>query len=91
MDTDAFLMALRRFYAQRGKPFELLSDQGTNFRGGNKELHEAFSSMEPQLQEQLSKQSIYFRFNPPHAPHFGGTWEREILSVKTALKVVLQG
>lgn len=46
--------------------------------------------MEPQLQEKLSEQSITFRFNPPHAPHFGGAWEREIHSVKTALQVVLR-
>lgn len=38
MDTDSFLLALRRFVARRGKPFELLCDQGTNFRGGDKEL-----------------------------------------------------
>lgn len=31
IDTDSFLMALRRFLARRGKPFELLSDQGTNW------------------------------------------------------------
>jgi len=38
MDTDSFLMSLRRFVARRGTPFELLSDRGTNFRGGESEL-----------------------------------------------------
>ena len=32
MDTDAFLMAFRRFVSRRGKPYELLSDNDTNFR-----------------------------------------------------------
>ncbi|KAL0186159.1 hypothetical protein M9458_017829, partial [Cirrhinus mrigala] len=32
LDRDSFLMALRRFIARRGKPFEILSDQGTNFK-----------------------------------------------------------
>ncbi|XP_076733061.1 uncharacterized protein LOC143413643 [Maylandia zebra] len=91
MDTDSFLMALRRFIARRGKPFEILSDQGTNFRGGDRELQEAFKVMEPRLQEKLSEQSITFHFNPPHAPHFGGAWEREIRSVKSALQVALKG
>lgn len=50
--------------AQRGKLFELLSDQGTNFKGGSKELHEAFSAMEPSLQEQLAAEQIQFRFSP---------------------------
>ncbi|XP_038136832.1 uncharacterized protein LOC119780760 [Cyprinodon tularosa] len=46
--------------------------------------------MAPCLQEQLAEQRIRFQFNPPSAPHFGGTWEREVKSVKTALRVVLR-
>lgn len=90
LDTDAFLMALRRFISRRGKPFELLSDNGTNFVGGDKELRAAYESMIPQLREQLAEQQITFRFIPPGAPHFGGVWEREVKSVKQALKVVLK-
>ncbi len=82
-------MALRRFIARKGKPFELLSDRGTNFIGGNKELLEAYQSLTPDLQAALAKQKISFKFNPPHAPHFGGTWEREIRSIKTALETTL--
>ncbi|KAK0132488.1 Gag-Pro-Pol polyprotein [Merluccius polli] len=89
MNTDSFLMALRRFIARRGKPFELLSDRGTNFIGGTRELQEAYQSMTPDLQAILAKQRISFKFNPPHAPHFGGTWEREIRSIKIALQTTL--
>ncbi|KAE8292497.1 hypothetical protein D5F01_LYC09867 [Larimichthys crocea] len=89
IDTDAFLMALRRFIARRGKPFELLSDQGTNFKGGDRELQEAFAALQPDLQEQLAPQQIHWKFNPPSAPHFGGCWEREIRSIKQALQVTL--
>ena len=89
MDTDAFLMALRRFIARRGKPHELLSDQGTNFRGGNSELQDAFKALTPELQAQLAGQQISFKFNPPNAPHFGGSWEREIRSIKSALHTTL--
>ncbi|KAJ8346588.1 hypothetical protein SKAU_G00279890 [Synaphobranchus kaupii] len=38
MDTDSFLMSLKRFTEQRATPYELLSDQGTNFRRGESEL-----------------------------------------------------
>ncbi len=31
-----------------------------------------------------------FAITPPNAPHFGGTWEREIKSVKAALRVILR-
>lgn len=89
MDTDAFLMALRRFISRRGKPYEILADRGTNFRGGATELQEAFALLQGPLKEHLASQEIAFQFNPPHAPHFGGTWEREIRSVKSALQVVL--
>ncbi|XP_022519806.2 uncharacterized protein LOC111190345 [Astyanax mexicanus] len=89
MDTDAFLMALRRFIARRGKPHELLADQGTNFKGGSSELQEAFKALTPELQAQLASQQIDFKFNPPHAPHFGGSWEREIRSIKSALHTTL--
>lgn len=55
-------------------------------------LHEAFETMTPHLKEQLDLQPIVFRFNPPppRAPHFCGVWEREVRSVKTAIKVVLK-
>lgn len=85
MDSDAYLMALRRFVARRGSPAELWSDQGTNFKGAERELKEAFEEMVPALQQQLARQKIKFNFNPPAAPHFGGVWEREIRSVKSAL------
>lgn len=90
LDTDSFLMSLRRFIARRGKPYEMWSDRGTNFRGGHRELQTAFENMEPDLKQQLAKQTINFCFNPPHSPHFGGTWEREIRAVKSALQVVLK-
>ncbi|XP_026061422.1 uncharacterized protein LOC113045324 [Carassius auratus] len=89
LETDSFLMALRRFTARRGKPHELLSDQGTNFRGGERELREAFTALGPDLPRQLAKQQIKFQFNPPNSPHFGGCWEREIRSLKNALMVTL--
>ncbi|KAJ7994016.1 hypothetical protein DPEC_G00261580 [Dallia pectoralis] len=68
-----------------GTPSEIFSDQGTNFRGGERELHEAFKDLSPDLQAQLAGQKVSFHFNPPASPHFGGIWEREIRSVKTAL------
>lgn len=41
------------------------------------------------LRHQLAKEQIRLRFNPLSAPHFGGSWEREVRSVKTALRTTL--
>lgn len=89
LDSDAFLLTNRRFIARRGKPKELLSDRGTNFRGAERELQEAFQALAPELQDKLSQYQLTFKFNPPNAPHFGGVWEREIRSVKNALQVAI--
>lgn len=89
LNADAFLLVLRQFVAQRGTPFNILSDQGTNFRGADIELRESFTEMEPQLQEELTEKQIKFCLNPPVVPHFGGTWKREIQFVKKALQVVI--
>ncbi|XP_022079226.1 uncharacterized protein LOC110973069 [Acanthaster planci] len=89
LDADAFLMAFNRFRSRRGTPHEVLCDNGTNFKGGLTELTKAFSEMTPSLQEQLAKYKVRFKFNPPSAPHFGGTWEREVRSVKNALYAIL--
>ncbi|XP_023811839.1 uncharacterized protein LOC110015208 [Oryzias latipes] len=47
INTDSFLMALRRFVSRRGKPAEILCDQGTNFCGGERELRETFNGLHP--------------------------------------------
>ncbi|KAI7790024.1 hypothetical protein IRJ41_019694, partial [Triplophysa rosa] len=89
MDVDAFLLALRRFIARRGRPHEIRSDCGTNFRGAERELREVFLNMESGLQTRLADYQIKFKFNPPSAPHFGGLWEREVRSIKNALQVAI--
>lgn len=84
LDNDSFLMALRRFIAQRGKPFEILSDQGTNFKGGEKELQDAFAALQLfELQAQLANRLVSCSTHPTR--HISV----EIRSLKTALQVTL--
>lgn len=40
LSTSAFLNALRRFIARRGKCTNIYSDNGSNFKGANNELQE---------------------------------------------------
>ena len=90
LDTDAFLMALRRFIARRGKPKLIYSDRGTNFTSGEKELSEGINAWnQAYITDYLSQRMIEWRWNPPAAPHMGGVWERMVASVKRALRAVL--
>lgn len=68
LDSDSFLMVLRRFIARRGKPLELLSDQGTNFKGGGRELNfggrweREIHSLKQALMTTLGAQSVSVTF-----------------------------
>nr|XP_054592946.1 uncharacterized protein LOC129159777 [Nothobranchius furzeri] len=73
LDTSSCVNALRRFFAPRGPAKQLLSDRGTNFISTSKEL-----GMDKSLQQYLTVQGCSWGFNPPHASHMGGSWERMI-------------
>ncbi|XP_076684106.1 uncharacterized protein LOC143377073 [Andrena cerasifolii] len=67
-------------------------DRGTIFVGAERELR----SFLPQLltedsgvRAHLSREGIDWRFNPPSAPHYGGTWEAAVKSVKHRLHRVI--
>ena len=90
LDTDGFLMALRRFIARRGRPKLILSDNGTNLVAGGRELRTCIREWnQAQIVNELSQKQIEWQFNPPTASHMGGVWERLVASVKRALRVVL--
>ena len=89
LDTDSCIMALRRFFARRGRPSIIVSDNGTNFVGSCRELRAELRAMEKDIAEKLSAFEVDWRFNPPAASHMGGVWERMVRSVKNTLKVVV--
>ena len=56
LSSDAFISALRRFIAQRGKSILIWSDNGTNFVGAQKELKQLAEFLENQkIQTIISK------------------------------------
>ena len=82
-------MGIERFFARRGKPSTIWSDNGTNFVGVEKELLACIKSwigMAPTLFEQ---KGVVWKFNPPGAPNHGGSWERLVRSVKRVLYEIL--
>ena len=90
LDTDSFIMAMRRMMARRGNVSLVCSDNGTNFRAGERELRQALQQWnQTKIADTLSQEGVEWRFNPPGAPHFGGVFERLVRSAKRALTTVL--
>ncbi|XP_062604474.1 uncharacterized protein LOC134266275 [Saccostrea cucullata] len=90
MTSSSFINALRRFVAVRGAVSEFRSDRGTNFVGAAAELQMNVVNVEDHsLKTFLAHKRIVWRFNPPHASHFGGTWERMIGIARRILGAML--
>ncbi|GBM67326.1 hypothetical protein AVEN_72458-1 [Araneus ventricosus] len=92
--TDAFIGALKRFIALRGKPSVIYSDNGTNFVGANNELRKILKDLfnkesTEKIEDSIASEGIVWHFNPPATPHFGGLWEAGVKSLKSHLKRVV--
>lgn len=82
LSTEAFLAALKRFIARRGRCSKIISDQGRNFVGASNYLSHL-------MKASAESQEIQFSFSPPGSPHFNGLAEAGIKSVKTHLARVI--
>ena len=90
LDTNSFLNAFYRMTSRRGLPTEVLSDNGTNFVGGQRELQELVEALEtPKIERSGADKGIKWNFNPPLAPHFGGVHETMVKAAKKAIRAVL--
>ena len=90
LDTSCFINSLRRFLALRGPVKQLRSDCGTNFVGARNELEACLNEMDQKaIQDHLTKGNCEWVFNPPHASHAGGVWERMIGVTRRILESVI--
>lgn len=91
LTADSAIQAIVRMAARRGWPKTLHSDNGTNFHGAERELREAWEEMDKKkLANEMSTKGVDWRFIPASAPHMGGSWERMVRSIKTALYAILR-
>ena len=91
LDSDSFLNALQRFISRRGRPVQIRSDNGTNFRAGDRELKQALISWNnSHVASYLQQREIEWKYNPPGASHMGGVWERQIRTVRKVLSSLLR-
>lgn len=87
LSAEAYLAALRRFAARRGKPQTILSDNATNFVGASNDLKSIISN--PSIASNLADENINFLFTPAYSPHFNGLAEAAVRSTKYHLRRVL--
>jgi hypothetical protein len=88
---EAFLAALKRFMARRGKVSSIHSDNATYFTAANRELTKLFTSanFQNEIIQSLKQQNIQWHFIPARSPHRGGFWEAGIKAIKFHLKRVV--
>ncbi|KAJ0173857.1 hypothetical protein K1T71_011006 [Dendrolimus kikuchii] len=91
LSSASYLLALKRFISRRGKPIEIISDNGKNFVGAERELASFLKNHSHDIFNYTSDNHIKFSFIPPYSPHFGGLWEAGIKSCKHHLRRVVGG
>ncbi|GBL62038.1 hypothetical protein AVEN_34308-1 [Araneus ventricosus] len=79
LSSVAFLLALRRFIARRGRPRTIYCDNGTNFRGASNDLSKLNWS---KILKETRTPKIFWKFIPLTA----AWWERLVRTLKDLLK-----
>lgn len=87
LTTEAYMAALNRFVARRGKPRSITSDNGTNFVGASNEMCRFLQSSN--VASEMAQQGIKFIFTPAYSPHFNSLAEAAVKSCKHHLKRLL--
>ena len=90
LETDSFINGFRRFMARRGTPVKVWSDNGTNFVGGCPEIVKCLQQLDEEKIRRFGLENeVEWNFNPPHASHMGGVWERQIRTIRKILASLL--
>ncbi|GFX01240.1 integrase catalytic domain-containing protein [Trichonephila clavipes] len=78
LTTEAFIAALKRLCARRGRISTLMSDNATNFKGAAAELNrfiKLICNKNETLANYFASEAIQWKFIPPRSPNFRGLWE----------------
>lgn len=86
LTTSAFLSALRRFMARRGRVDEMYSDHGTNFVGAVNEIKRLKNHLEQLSHYPFATEfNLKWTFTTERASHQGGLFEAAVKSAKRHL------
>lgn len=86
LSKDALINALHAFIAICGPVRQLRSYQGTNFDGPRREFADALAKMYQKWQNEFGYEFIT---NAPSSSHKGGTWERQIRTIRSVSTSIL--
>ncbi|XP_068723496.1 uncharacterized protein [Montipora capricornis] len=82
-----FMQTLRRFFATRGQPALMMSDNGSHLVGAERELREMIQGWNhKELKEFSAEKGMRWQFTTPGAPHQNGCAEALVKGAKKALK-----
>ena len=85
--TMEFMQTLRRFFAIRGQPVLMMSDNGSQLVGAERELKEMIQGWNvKELEEFSAEKGMKWQFITPGAPHQNGCAEALVKSAKISLK-----
>ena len=92
MTTSSAINALMRLASQYPALRKLYSDQGSNFRGADREIREAMETWkkkEKDLNQELEKINLEWVFGPAYCGSAGGAWERLIGMSKKLIRSMI--
>ncbi|XP_003739321.1 uncharacterized protein LOC100898489 [Galendromus occidentalis] len=90
MSTVEVLGALQKFDNRYPSVYTITSDNGLSFQRAAKELKTLYSHIvNGDIKKWLADSFLKWEFIIPHAPWFGGFYERQVQSVKRPLRKVL--
>jgi hypothetical protein len=83
LETQEFLLSLKRFIARKGRPQKIYSDNGSTFVGVANWLRKV--SKDEKFNHYLAENKIVWQFNLSRTPWWGGQSERMVGLVKNVL------
>ena len=88
--TDPFLNIFYKITNGRSVPLEMMSCNGTNFVGADREIMELVKTQETKkINRSRTEKGIRWHISPPRGPHFGGAHKSLTKSSKKAVKAIL--
>ena len=90
MTTSAVINALMRLNSQYPSLKKIYSDQGSNFRGADREIREAMETWnKKEFNQELEKINLEWIFGPAYCGSAGGAWERLIGMAKKLIRSII--